>query len=249
MSQNVRVASDLEFQGLAEYNLNVLGNMVTKKYHLGDDFVGVSLDTNLWATSLPGTSDTIAISEIQGGCALLTTGTVDDDSCMMSTAIIWSGTKKAVLYARIHMVDVSGTALFVGFSDAKSESNNSIAIHYAAGTLTTVATDAAGFVIDADKGTSSIYCASVKNNTDTTPIDTGVDWTDGQTRELWVILDGTTARFFMSTAASVIARPVAAIPSSVTAATLLCGTIQAMTRAADGANEVRVYRTHIWQDT
>src|SRR3990167_7734234 len=116
MSVNVRVESTLEFaSGEASRRSNVVGTLQERKKHLKDHFIGDDLDTFLWATSLPGTSDTIAISEVAGGECLITTGTVDDDSCMISTAIIWNGTRNAVAEARITMDDVSGTALFVGF--------------------------------------------------------------------------------------------------------------------------------------
>jgi|TARA_Y100000310_G_scaffold200337_1_gene200396 hypothetical protein len=243
MSYEVRVQKWIDFRnGVAAQRQNVYGPMHENMVHFKDHFTDDTLSTDKWATSVPGTSDTIAISEIEGGVALITTGTADNDSCMMGTSIIWSGTKKAIIEARIHMVDVSGTGLFVGFSDAKSEANNSIAIHYPADSLTTVASDAAGFVIDADHSTSSIMCASVQGDSDTTPIDTGVDWADGETKVLRVELDSTTAIFYLDGGA------VASIASSVTAATLLCGTVQAITRANDGANVVRVYRVDVWQD-
>lgn len=237
-----KVFKVLEFLGQSKLKGNVDGNMLEKKVHFQDHFTDDTLSTDKWAVSVPGTTDSVAISEVEGGEALITTGTADNDSCMMSTAIIWSGTKKAVGEARITITDVSGTGLFVGFSDAKAEANNSIAIEYPADALTTVASNAAGFVIDADHSTSSIMCASVLANTDTTPVDTTVDWADGETRNLRVELDGTTAIFIMD------GEVVASILLSVTAATLLCFTVQAITRANDGSNTVRNHRADVWQD-
>ncbi|MFA4835551.1 MAG: hypothetical protein WC749_05745 [Dehalococcoidia bacterium] len=241
MSGTVRVEKEIEFKNLAEHKRNVLGPMQEDLIHFKDDFTNVTLDSNVWATSVPGTSDSIAIAEVAGGEVLITTGTVDDDSCMMATAIIFSAAKKAKCHARITIDDVSGTALFVGFSDAKSESNNSIAIHYHADALTTVATDAAGFVIDADHSTSSIMLAGVKNGTDATAVDTEVDWADGETKELRVELDGDdNAIFYLDNA------PVGRVADAVTTSTLLCFTIQAMTRANDGANTVQGHNVAFW---
>jgi len=244
MSVNVRVEKSLEFvTGAASRQANVLGPLQEKKKHFKDHFTDDTLDTSRWAVSVPGTSDTIAISEVAGGECLITTGTVDDDSCMIATAIIWNGTRNAVAEARITMDDVSGTALFVGFSITKSESNNSIAIHYAADALTTVATEAVGFVIDADHATSSIMCASVDSDVDGTPVDTGVDWADAETRNLRVSIDTAGKAIFY-----INGTPVAQIAAAVTAATLLCFTVQAMTRANDGANTVQFRRVDIFGD-
>lgn len=232
--------------GDASHGGNISGNAKEYKRHTTYLFDGIALDTtNDWAVSVPGTSDTIAISEVQGGSALITTGTVDDDSCMMSTAIIYSGTKNAIFEAKVKISDVSGTALFVGFTDAKSEANNSIAIHYASDTLTSVATDAVGFVCDADSatlGASSITCEGVKNGTDETTVDTGVDWADGETKTLRCELVDDTATFYLD------GTRIGYMDDACTAATLQCFSVQAMTRADDGANTVYVYRVDLWQD-
>lgn len=234
----------IQFRGRAKDSYNILGPQFEKKRHDSDRFTGRALDTtNRWAVSVPGTSDTIAISEVQGGSTLITTGTADNDSCMLSSAIIYSDTKNAEVEFRITITDVSGTALFVGLSDAKTESNNAIALQYPADTFTSTATNAAGFVIDADHATSSIMCASVSANTDRTPVDTTVDWADGETKTLRVrLLSDDSAIFFLD------GLVVASIASSVASGTLLCATVQAMTRAADGSNTVRVHSYDAWQD-
>lgn len=243
MADKVKVFRDLTFKGVASHNPNVKGPLQEELIHLHDHFLQKTLDTTfLWTTYTTGaTGSTVAISTAQGGLARFTTGSVDDDSCALASEIIFSGTKKAFIEVRLTLNDVSGTGVFVGFSDAKNEANNSLAIHYPSGTLTTVATNAAGFVIDADYLTSSIMCCSVKADVDTTPVDTAVDWADGGTKTLRVELDGTTAIFFLNGTA------VARIASSVTAATLLCATVQAITRANDGSNTVDVDRVDIWQ--
>jgi hypothetical protein len=241
------VGSSIEFSGGANMRPNLGGNLKEKKFHFKDSFCRLALDgTNgTWAMTVPGTADTIAIEEVLNGGVLVTTGSADDDSCMMSTPIIFSGTKKATFEAKITIDDVSGTAVFLGFSDAKLEANNSIAAHYAADTLTTVATDAAGFVIDADSaslGASSLVAVGVKNNVDATHKDTGIDWTDGATKTLRVELDGTTAKFFVDNAQK------AVVTSAVTTGTLLCATLQCMTRAGDGSNTVHIQDVDIWMD-
>lgn len=242
MSVNVKVGRRLDFgPGQAGHASNVFGPMLEGVVHFKDHFTDDTLSTDKWATSLPGTSDTIAISEVAGGECLITTGTVDDDSLMMATAIIWNGTTRAILEARILITDVSGTGLFVGFSDAKSEVNNSIAIHYPVDVLTTVASAAVGFVVDADHSTSSIMLASVDGDIDRTPVDTGTDWADGEVRNLRIEIDTSGNAAFYIDGSSV-----GYIASAVTAGTLLCFTVQAITRANDGANTVRVRRVDVW---
>jgi hypothetical protein len=242
MSNEVKVGRKLVFgPGVAGHRPNIEGPMLEEGNHLRDDFTGVTLDSNKWATSVPGTMDSIAISEVAGGECLITVGSADNDSAMLSTAIIWNGTIEAKAEARVLITDVSGTGVFVGFSDAKSESNNSIAIHYAGDSLTTEASTAVGFVIDADHATSSIMLASVDGDSDGTPVDTGVDWEDTEVRDLRVELDASgNATFYIDgTSAGYIA-------SAVTAGTLLCFTVQAITRANDGSNTVRVRRVDVW---
>ena len=243
MSSTVRVDRSLQFTGVASHKPNTEGPFQELKKHFKDHFTDDTLSTDRWATSVPGTSDSIAISEVAGGECLITTGTVDDDSCMMATAIIWNGSKNAVFEARITIDDVSGTGLFVGFSDAKSEANGKIAIGYPADSLDTEASMAVGFVIDADHATSSIMAAGVKADVDATPVDTAVDWADGETRDLRIEIDEDGQAVFYINGSVV-----AAIASVVTAATLLCGTIQAITRANDGANTVQVRRVDVWCD-
>jgi len=244
MPRRLSIDDYIELRGDAVYAHNILGPLMEKKRHDWDRFTGIALDTtNRWAVSVPGSTDTIAISEVQGGSALITLGTVDEDSAMLSSAVIYSGAKLAVVEFRITITDVSQTGLFVGFSDAKLETNTNLAIHYPADVLTTVATDAAGFVIDADHESSLIMCASTQAaGGDTTPVSTGVTWADGETKTLRVILDGAVAIFVLDGAVK------ARIAASVTAATLLCATVQGITRDGGTGETVRVRSYDAWQD-
>lgn len=246
--RNAWVEKDLEFRADASHAKNVLGPMMEKKRHDSDRFTGISLDTtNRWATSVPGTDDTIAISEVQGGSVLMTTGSGATDSCMLSSAVIYSGNKKAVVEWRITISDVSGCAVFAGFSDAKLETNTNVAIHYPSDTLTAVATNAVGFVIDGSHATSSIMCTGVKAGTLETAVDSGTDWADDETKVLRVEVgtdpegnnDGAT--FYLDGTA------VGFLDDAVTAATLLCATVQVINREA-AANTVRVRSFDAWQD-
>lgn len=245
MPRQLFIDDHIEMRGDALHRSNMDGPWQETKRHDWDRFTGIAIDsTNRWAVEASlGTGDTIAISEVQGGSVLMTTGSVDNDSEMLSTAIIYSADKKAICEWRITITDVSGTGLFVGFSDAKVEINNSIAIHYPDDTLTTVATNAVGFVIDADHSTSSIMCEGVKAGTDATSDDTDIDWADGETKVLRVELDVDGNAVFL-----VDGNTVGYVANAVTDSTLLCATVQAITRANDGSNTVRLRSYDAWQD-
>ena len=242
MSNIVRVGREIKFVNDATHRANIVGDMLEKQNHFSDRFTDDTLSTDKWLVTVPGTSDTIAISEVAGGECLITTGTADNDSCMISTPIIYSGSNYSAVEARILITDVTGCGVFFGFSDAKLEANNAMAIHYPAGTLATVATNAVGFVIDADELTSSIYLDSVKADADQ-EIDTGTDWADGEVRTLRVEVNSSGhAAFWIDGVAA------GALNNAVTAGTLLCGTVQAITRANDGANTIRIRRFDAWAD-
>jgi hypothetical protein len=244
MSATVIAGKSLEFNGgESRHKANVGGSMLEKRVHFQDNFTQEAINADVWTSTVGGTNDTIAISETAGGSLLLTTGEADNDASHLSGAIIWNGTTAAVAEARITITDVSGTAIFFGFSDAKAESASLIAIGYPGNTLTTTATNAAGFVVDADHATSSIMCEGVKADADATSVDSGTDWADGETKNLRVELDtaGAAAFFLDGTGVGFVA-------SAVTTATLLCVTLQVQTRANDGANTVRLHRIDVWAD-
>jgi len=166
--RQVWIDDHLEFRNEANNQGNVKGNVLEEKVHFSDHFTDDTLSTDKWTATVPGTSDAVALAAVSGGVCRLTTGTVDNDSCMLGGAVIWAGNKNAVMEARVKITDVSGCGVFVGFSDAVSESNNKIAIHYNGDSLTTDATDAVGFVIDADHASSSLMCCGVAADTDAT---------------------------------------------------------------------------------
>ncbi len=243
MPFNPKISGSIETTGDANHRLNLKGNWGEVRRHDSDRFTGISIDTTKWNVEQSlGTADTIAISEIQGGSVLFTTGTVDDDSEMLSSAVIYSGDKKAVVEWKVKITDVSGTCLFVGFSDAKVEIRARVAIAYTDAAAVYTADNAVGFVIDADYSTSSIMCMGVKATVADTAVDTEVDWADAETKTLRVELDGDEARFYLDGASC------GTLVNAVTSSTLLCATVQAMTRANDGANTAYALDYDAWQD-
>ncbi len=246
MPRQLVVTDDIRFRGSAAHRANVNGPMLETMVHFKDHFFGDTLSTDNWAAAVPGTADSIAINEQTGGACRLTTGSSNGDSCMLSGALIWKASKKAVLEARITITDVSGCGVFVGFTDAKSEVNTSMAIHYPSDALTTAATNAVGFVIDGDHSTSSIMLAGVKADSDETAVDSGTDWGDGETKTLRVETgtgdNGDEAIFWLD------GEVVAYLDDAVTTSTLLCASVQAITRGGGGSTTVDVHRVDVWQD-
>ncbi|KKL50641.1 hypothetical protein LCGC14_2303460 [marine sediment metagenome] len=239
-------------EGDASHGWNTLGDPNVKNVMLRDYFTGIALDTtNDWAAAEPGSGDSWAITEIQGGAVLGTTGTVDNDSIMLSSAVIFSGSKRAWCEVDLTITTVAGIGVCVGFSDEKAESNNSMAFQFDDGTFSATATDGACIVIDADELTSSINAVSAQTSGGaTTPVDMGDDWTDGQRRTIRIEYtgDGTRAtyRYWNSDGTGTVRS--AQIPDSATAATLMCVTIQAITRAGSGGGTVRVHSVKAGQD-
>ncbi len=245
MPYDLKIGGSIETTGDAKHRLNLKGSWGEVRRHDFDRFDRITLDTtNLWASYTTGaTSATTAISEVQGGSCLFTTGTADNDSQALAKPLIYSGTKLAAVEWRVKITDVSGTAVYVGFSDAKYETNGLIAVAYTDAAVVYTATDCVGFSIDADHtSASSIICVGNKAGTPGTAVDTEVDWADGETKVLRVELDDDDANFYLDGV------PIGHIEAAVTAATLLCPILQTMTRANDGANTVYAYRYDAWQD-
>lgn len=239
MSHNVIVDEKLWMNA---NKANVEGDMLSIREHFADHFTGDTLSTDNWTATVGGSGDTIAIDAQNGGAVKMTTGGADNDSCHLGSAVIWSGAKEASVEWRVKIVDVSKTAIFVGLSDAVSESNGNIAIGYPSDTLTSTASDAVGFVVDADHASSSIMCCGVAGDTDETAVDSGIDWDDNETKNLRIVLKDGAAWFYVD------GKGVGYGDACVTKTTKLCVALQAQTR--DGAAQQVVYgfRADAWQD-
>ena len=240
---NVYVDNELVFKAGADIEANVKGNMLPQKMVSIDWFDQTAIDlTNNYTSTLGGTSDACALEAAGQHGVKLTTGTGDNEVSFLSTGLIFDISQSPIIEARVKIVDVSGTFFYFGFSDATSETTPSATIDADSGTLAAVATDAAGFVVDADLGTSSIYCASANTGAAVQSADTAIDWTDNQTKNLRVALDSSgNARLYIDgVEKAYIALAVADVP--------LCATFNYGTRANDGANIVNVRYLAKFQD-
>lgn len=233
---NLPISGKIEFKSSANNKANVKGNLSTERYCSTDWFDHKALDeTNGYTITTGGTADAVAVTGAGVIGVTMTTGTGDNEvAYFAATPLIFDITQKPQIETRIKISDVSGTIVFFGFSDAVTETTPNSTIDADSGTLAAAATDAVGFVIDADLGTSSIYCASTNTGAAIQSVDTGLDWTDNQTKNLGISLDASgNARFYVDgVEKGYIASAVADVP--------LCAIFNAGTRAADGSNTVYV---------
>ncbi len=238
MGHRVSVGDCIEFKGEAKTKENVKGDLSTERMCSADFFDHKAIDTTNEYTGAAGSAVT------GGGVSGLTLTTSGTDNVVyyFATPLIFDITQKPVIETKLKLADVSGTFVFFGFSDAINETSPSATIDADSGTLVAVATDAAGFVIDADKGTSSIYSASVKTGAAVQSADSGIDWADDESKILRVELDASGNAYFYVDGVQVgyIALAVADVP--------LCAIINFGTRANDGANVVYTRYLKKWCD-
>lgn len=241
MGQNLRVSRNIEMLGDANQEANMKGNICTERMYF-DEYWFDDTTSALWTETLDGTSDNIAPTVGGVGGLTLTTGTGDNEVSFLGSALIFDVTQKPVIEARVKIVDVSGTCFYFGFADANTETSPASTIDYADATLAAQATDAVGFVVDADKGTSSIYCASVNDGGTAAAADAGSDWEDNETKNLRIALDASgNAKFYIDgVQVGYTATACADVP--------LCAVFNFGTRANDGSNVIYVRRFQAWAD-
>lgn len=244
MSQNVRVDRALTFAGDANQEANVFGDMLPKRMCSIDWFDQYLDVTNVYTQTLGGTNDAGALTAGGYNGVTLTTGTGDNEVSFLGTALIFDISKNPTIEARVTITDVSGTCFYFGFSDANTETTPASTIDYADGTLAAAATDAAGFVVDADKSSSAVYCTSIATGGSVAGAlaSPSVVWTDGQTKNLRISLDSSgNARFYIDgVQVGYTATAVTDVP--------LCAVFNYGTRENDGANTVFVKYLAKWQD-
>jgi len=196
---DVYVDDELIFKAGASIKANVVGDMMPKRMTHIDWFDGYALDvTSDYYQKLDGTNDLGALTAggehgFKGTC-----GDTDNQIAFLSTGLIFDITQRPVIEAKIKIVDVSGTVVFFGFSDATSEATPVGTIDADTATLVAGATDAVGFLIDADLGTSTIYKASIATGGTVTgaAIAPATLWTDNQSKVLRIALDASGNAWF-----------------------------------------------------
>lgn len=254
MGQQILVARRLKFLDSAYRTENVEGNVSFKRLTKHWEFQGKAIDnTNDWTVTdgSAGTDGTFTITSPH--CLTITSGAADNDDEHFASELCYYGQYNPVLEVRARNDDVSGMAHFIGFSDAQSETNT-IAFTLATATLTSTASDGAGFLLDVDATTKTIRAVSVKGDSDGTVIDSSHTEGDASWATYRVELrdNGTTcdALFYLNTDGKSI-NPwtdiVGVELDAVTRTTALCIYIGVMNREA-AANTLDVDYIKVWSD-
>ena len=243
MGQEVKVQRKLIFNAHAGIDRNIEGDMLPIRMNSIDWFDQTALDTtNDYTQTLDGTNDAGAL--VAGGehGVKFSTGDTDNEMSFLGTALIFDVTQSPSIESKVEITDVSGTVFFFGFSDANTETSPAGSIDADGGTVTAVATDAVGFLCDADLGASSLYCVSVNNGGTAQSADTGIDWADTISKRLRVSLDASGNAYFYvdGVQEGYLALAVADVP--------LCAIYNYGTRANDGSNDVEARYLAKWQD-
>lgn len=141
---------------------------------LKDDFLGDTLDANLWS-SVADTGCTAAAIVVQrgGGIDLITDAT-DEDRVDFAGEIIWRPANGLIFETRLKVSDITNVAINAGFSDAKSEAAQTIAANLATTTFTTTASNAALWLFDTDATTDTWRGIGVKADTDSTAVNSSI---------------------------------------------------------------------------
>lgn len=161
MSQQVKVSRSVDFVGDGNEYFNIKGNMNPYKM-VFDEYWFDDTTSALWTETLDGTNDDITPTAAGYPGLTLLSGDTDNQVSFLGTALVFDISNNPVIECKVRISDISQTSFFFGFSDANTETTPASTIDYADGTLAAAATDAAGFVSDADKGSSLFYAAHVK---------------------------------------------------------------------------------------
>ncbi len=148
MSEQVKVDRDLVFQGAAAYTDNIEGNPCNAKNVFVDDFLGDLLADEWAPTNANGGLE--AITAGSGGTLTLTTSTTDHDRSIIGHGLNWYANKACVMEARVKVSSIADVGIFVGFSDAVTEADNTVPFNINGTTIEDTADDGAGFCFSTD---------------------------------------------------------------------------------------------------
>ena len=246
--QNLDISKWIRLRGLAKHGQNLKGPFQPEMVHFHDHFTDDTLCTDKWLATSAWASAAIAVEHATypGGQCRITTGTADATVEQLSTPLCWEDDQNCICEARILSADVSGVAIFFGFSDATAETSPAMPIDYDGGVLATVSgRDAVGFICDADdtvNGVSSIVAVGANAGTLETAIDSAVDWADADWHILRVELnpDGD-ATFYLD------GERIGFMTTAITSGTHMCITVAVANREA-GQNYVYIDRVDGWQN-
>ena len=172
MSLQVKVDRELQFVcGEAYHSGNITGRPSYRNLKvIYDDFFGKAIDSAYdWTVgSATGTDCTATITTPD--CLTLTSGTVDEAQLTVCGALGFYGTYGCAIEVRARNDDVDELRHFIGFSDLAA---TEMPFLYSGTTLTSSASDAAGFILDMDATLDRYYGVSVNTNSDGAVINSG----------------------------------------------------------------------------
>ena len=240
MPRELKISESIEFRQGANYRPNILGNLSSKRMCVADWFWYDSQAN--YTVTLDGTND--AVAAIGGGIPGLSllSGDTDDQVGYMGTGLIFDISQAPFIETKVRITDVSQTSFFFGFSDANTESTPDSTIDYADATLAAKATDACGFVSDADKSSSLFYAASIATGGAVGATSTGITPADATYKVLGLGLDtsGNASYYIDGELVAYRASAVTDVP--------LCAIFNFGTRDNGGGDAVYVTYLKMWQD-
>ena len=191
--QTLNISKHIKFHGAAQHKQNIRGPCNEEMGHFHDHFTDDTLSTDKWLATVTNFTIAVEHATYPGGICRIATSAHDNEACFLATPLCWEDDMSAICEAKILISDVSGLAVFFGFSDATFETSPAMPIDYADAVLATVATrDAVGFICDFDdtvNGANSIVAVGANNGALETAIDSGTDWADAVWHILRVELD------------------------------------------------------------
>jgi hypothetical protein len=241
MSQQVKVDRDLIFQGAAEYSQNIVGNPFTTRVCFDENFF-FPCDEHDWVEEETN-GGTIAWAAPHS--ETLTTGGANDDVAEFSHASTWTGSRNAMMQARINLTSIADVGVNVGFVDADMSTDDQICFEISAGAATLVnarGNEGACFVYDTDGNPDYWYMCAVDSGTEGTPVSLGVAPVAATYAWFGVKVDtsGNVTYYYNF-------KPVGFQAAAVTASTALLPYVSVIARTT-AAKVVTVDRIICWQD-
>jgi hypothetical protein len=164
MSEQVRVNRNVVFAGVANTTNNVEGNMNPDKRYRAWEFEETVLDATNQYTLQLDTNSTIAVGS---GGAIFTTHATDNKVATMGLGGVTTlCAQNPVVEFRFQLNDVENVAIFAGLTDSADEGAATMPFALSVATLTSTASDAAGFLFDTDQTLDYWNIVNVKANTD-----------------------------------------------------------------------------------
>ncbi len=169
MGQQVKVDRELVFQGVANYSQNIEGNPFPKRVNYLEHFI----IPQAYAGFTEGEANGGTIAWAAPHTLTLTTGGVDDDNAELTHPSTWTGSRNAMIQAKVKVDVITTVALNIGFVAAAMATNDQIGFEITAAAATLVnarASDGACFVFDTDGTPDYWYMCATKAAAEGTPI-------------------------------------------------------------------------------